>query len=174
MPRLKSLLFIAACILLPARIAWAAKDLLIGYVNIQRAILEVDEGKRAKNALKSTFEAKQKKLTEREEELKKLKDAIERESVVKDDAATRQRKAEFQNKLLELQQVFLKEQQELQAEEQKQLSAITEKMKKVIQDIGEQGGYTLILEIQDSRLLYAKAHLDLTNEVIRKYNAKHK
>lgn len=147
---------------------------MIGYVNIQRAILEVEEGRRAKDALKSTFENKQKRLSEREGELKKLKEAIEKESLVKDDAATRQRKLDFQNKLLELQQVFMKEQQELQQLEQKELSAITGKMKKLIEEIGEQGGYTLILEIQDSRLLYAKSHLDLTNEVIRKYNAKYK
>jgi outer membrane protein len=152
----------------------ASDDALIGYVNIQRAIVEVEEGKRAKEKLKATFDVKQKALSDKESELKKMKDAIEKESVVKDDAATRQKKAEFQTKLLELQQVFMKEQQELQAEEAKALSGITEKMKKVIQEIGEQGGYTLILEIQDSRLLFAKPHLDLTNEVIRKYNARNK
>lgn len=149
-------------------------DLVLGYVNIQRAILEVEEGKRAKDSLRATFEEKQKKLSAQEAELKKLKDAIDRESVVKNDAATNDKKAEFQKKLADLQQVFLKEQQELQTAEQKQLAAITEKMRKVISEIGEQGGYTLILEIQDSRLLYAKAHLDLTNEVIRKYNSKFK
>jgi Skp family chaperone for outer membrane proteins len=47
-------------------------------------------------------------------------------------------------------------------------------MRGVIKEIGEQGGYTLILEVQDARLLYAKPHLDLTNEVIRKYNGKYK
>src|SRR5207237_568677 len=125
-------------------------------------------GKRAKESLRKTFDEKQKKLSLQEAELKKMKEAIEKESVVKDDAATRQKKQEFQEKLMALQQVFMKEQQELQAEEGKQLSEITDKMKKVIAEIGEQGGYTLILEIQDSRLLYAKAHLDLTNEVIRK------
>jgi Skp family chaperone for outer membrane proteins len=93
---------------------------------------------------------------------------------VKNDAATQAQKTEFQNKLLELQQVFMKEQQELQSAEAKQLGAITEKMKKIVAEIGQQGGYTIILEIQDARLLFAKPHLDLTNEVIRKYNVKFK
>ena len=34
--------------------------------------------------------------------------------------------------------------------------------------------HTLILEVAESRLLFAKPHLDLTNEVIRKYNGKYK
>lgn len=174
--RLSAGILVVASLLISSHRPALAKgeEVLIGYVNIQRAILEVEEGKRAKEVLKSTFEGKQKKLSEREGELKKMKEAIEKESVIKEDAATRQKKVEFQNKLLELQQVFVKEQQELQAAEQKQLSGITEKMRKIIAEIGEQGGYTLILEIQDSRLLYAKPHLDLTNEVIRKYNSRHK
>jgi len=154
----------------------AGGEVLIGYVNVQRAILEVDEGKRARDSLKSTFEEKQKKLTAMEEELKKLKDAIDKPPVAtaKDDKAATAQKAQFQQKLMELQQVYMKEQQELQEAQAKQVSAITDKMRKIINEIGEQGGYTLILEGTESRLLFARPHLDLTNEVIRKYNLKHK
>lgn len=152
----------------------ASKEMMIGYVDIQRAIVEVDEGKRAKDQLKATFEKKQKALSEKENELKKLKEAIDKESVVKDDDSTRAKKAEFQTKLMELQQVFMKEQKDLQEAEAKQLTVISEKMRKVITEIGDQGGYTLILESSGTRMLFAKPHLDLTNEVIRKYNSRHK
>jgi outer membrane protein len=172
MTALPALAFLAS----PRANAAKGEEIVIGYVNIQRAILEVDEGKRAKEALKKTFEAKQAKLTEQETQLKKMKDEMDKQSVVKNpnDPAAMKQRDEFQKKLMDLQQVFLKEQKELQEEEAKQISGITDRMKKVIAEIGEQGGYTLILEIQDSRLLYAKAHLDLTNEVIRKYNSKFK
>ncbi|MBI2377598.1 MAG: OmpH family outer membrane protein [Deltaproteobacteria bacterium] len=152
----------------------AANESLIGYVNLQRAILEVEEGKRAKSALKETFEKKQKALQDRESELMRLKESIDRESVVKNDDDTKKRFAEFQGKLFELKQVFMKEQQELQEIEQKELAGITKKMREIIQQIGKDGAYTIILEVQDARLLYAQPHLDLTNEVIRKYNAKNK
>lgn len=150
------------------------EDMLIGYVDIQRALIEVNEGKRAKDQLKAQFEVKQKELSQKEAELKKLKDAIDKESVVKVDEATEKKKAEFQTKLMELQQKFMKEQKELQEAEATLTTAITEKMRKVIGEIGEQSGYTLILESSGTRMLYAKPHLDLTNELIRKYNAKHK
>lgn len=149
-------------------------DSVIGYVNMQRAILETEEGKRAKKKLKDSFDVKQKKLSDREQELVKLKETLEREAAGKDDPETRKKVMDFQNKLLELKQIFMKEQQELAEAEQKQLSEITGKMKSVIEEIGKQGGYTIILEMADSRLLFAKPHLDLTNELIRKYNAKHK
>lgn len=151
-----------------------AAELQIGYVNLQRAILEVEEGKRAKNSLRAEFERKQKELSQREAELKKLKDTLEREAGTKNDPSLNAKQLEFQNKLVELQQIFMKEQQALQASEQKELGAITTKMRKIIDGLGKQGSYTLILEGNDSRLLFAKPHLDLTNEVIRNYNSKHK
>ncbi|MFO0727217.1 MAG: OmpH family outer membrane protein [Myxococcota bacterium] len=150
-----------------------AADTLIGYVNLQRAILEVEEGKTAKNNLKATFDVKQKKLNDQESSLMKIKETIEKEAAIKDDPETRRKVADFQGKLMELQQTFVKEQKELQEAEQKELGVITGKMRKIIEEIGQSGSYTLILEIQDSRLLFAKPHLDLTNEVIRKYNAKY-
>ncbi len=162
--------------LLVSSFAFAQKkdEVLIGYVNLQRAILEVEEGKRAKASLKVTFEAKQAELQKREAELMKLKEALEREAAAASEAANRQKVIEFQNKMMELQKVFMEEQKGLAELEQKELAGITNKMRGVIDDIGKVGGYTLILEIQDSRLLFAKTHLDLTNEVIRKYNSKFK
>lgn len=154
--------------------AEAGKPTVIGYVNLQRAILEVEEGKRAKESLKKTFEAKKKMIKAEEGKLIKLRDEIRAEASVKTDAALRQRALAYEKKRYELQEQLLKEQQELQLLEQKELAGITEKMRKVVDQIGKDGGYTLILELQDARLLYAKQHLDLTNEVIRKYNLNHK
>lgn len=171
-----STLFAAALIAASGapRAAHAQKgEAILGYVNLQRAILEVEEGKRAAKALKVTFDEKQKKLTEREQGLVKMKEALEREAKP-NDPETPKKVAEFQGKLAELRKVFVDEQTALQEAEQKQLSGIRTRLRDIIEEIGKQGGYTIILEVQDSRLLYAKPHLDLTNEVIRKYNLKHK
>ncbi len=151
-----------------------AKSLKIGYVNLQRAIREVAEGKRATERLRKTFEKKQKTLRAKEKELEGLKKQLEQASVVKDQSATRAQKLEFQKKYMELREVFMKEQQQLMKLEQDELSKITVKMRKIIKKVGKKGGYTIILEGQKARLLFAEPHLDLTNEIIRTYNGKHK
>lgn len=150
-----------------------AEDPVIGYVNIQRAIMEVEEGKRARAALEKTFETKQADLRKREEELKSLKDSLDKEKN-KNDPAVRARIIEFETKYKQLQEIFVGESQSLQKQQAEEVAKIQEKMKKIIGEIGKTGKYTIILEVQENRLLYAKPHLDLTNEVIRKYNAKHK
>lgn len=151
-----------------------AAGLMIGYVDLQRAILEVDEGKRAKASLKKAFEKKKVKIKAEEEKLLKLRDEIRAEAAVKKDEEVRARAMDYEKKRLELQEALMREQKELQELEQKELAGITKKMRSVVEEIGKSGGYTLILELQDARLLYAKQHLDLTNEVIRKYNGLHK
>ena len=170
----KVLLFFLTSVLVGSSVtstAALAATPVLGYVHLQRAILEVEEGKRALAKLKKTVDTKQKSLLAKEKELKTLKEALDKQSVVKkDDAATRTKKAEFEEKLRELQQTFMQEQQDLQKLEAQTLSGITQKMRKVIEKIGKNEGYTLILEIQQNRLLFAKKHLDITNQVIRRYN----
>jgi outer membrane protein len=158
--------------------AYAASS-QIGYVDLQRAILAVNEGKRAKAKLQKTFEKKSKKLRQDEEKLLKLRDELKAQLAGQSpealrDPKMRARAMEFEKKKAQVQQALMKERQELQALEQKALLKITEKMRKIIRKIGKAGKYSLILESQDARMLYAKPHLDLTNEVIRKYNISHK
>lgn len=150
----------------------AAED-TIGYVNLQRAIVEVEDGKRAKAKLEAAFKEKQSALREKEEELESMKKRLEAANIDRDDPKARAQLLEFQKKFLSLRERLLKEQQELKQLEGEALSAITKKLRKIIEEVGKKGGYTLIMEMSESSLLFAKPHLDLTNEVIRKYNARH-
>ena len=43
-------------------------------------------------------------------------------------------------------------------------------MNRVLVTIAEDEGYTIILERNESSILYARGSMDLTNELIRKYN----
>lgn len=170
---MKRIWMIIAAVLLHAPAAFAAEP-LIGYVDLNRAIEAVEDGRRAKAELQETFKKKQAELSKREEELNELKKAIEAQmSVAAETPETRAKMVEFETKRRELGQIFMKEQQELAQLEQKALAAIAAKMRAIVETVGKEGGYALILEISGNRLLYAKDHLDLTNEVIRKYNQKY-
>ena len=141
---------------------------LIGYVDLQKAITSVEEGQAARAKLQKTLEKKQKALTKKKNSLDALTKKLSAGNVTPSD------RQKFNKQAEELKKVFLQEQAELQKLERKELGQIITRMKKVIKDIGKAGGYTIILEVQTNRLLYAPQHLDLTNEVIRKYNASRK
>lgn len=145
----------------------------IGYVNLQRAIQEVQDGKDAQRRLRSTYEEKAKKLKEREEELLALRTQLEEAQKAGDSKAFEALRPDYEKKAMALQTDMMKEQKELKELEGKALSGITSKLEKIIKEMGKSGNYLLIMEAQGNGLLFAKAHLDLTNEVIRRYNARH-
>ncbi len=140
---------------------------LIGYVHLQKAILRVEEGKAARAKLEKTMKSKQKQLTSKKKELEDLTQKLSKGQ------ATDAEKAKFNKQRAELQEVFLKEQNELQKMERETLEPIVKKMRKIIEGVGKKGGYTVILEVGANGLLFAQDHLDLTNEVIRTYNKRH-
>lgn len=151
----------------------AQAETLIGYVDLQKAISSVEEGKRARARVEKEYNAKQAALEAQEAELMKLQGSIE-QAMKANDPTVMQQQQDFQRRIYQLEQTRMKEQQELQKMEYEELEVITGKMRKLIEEIGVAGKYSLILEVKQNRLLFGKDYLDITNEVIRKYNSTYK
>ena len=85
-------------------------------------------------------------------------------------ADVKEKKAEeFRTKLGELQQTYAKLQRELAEEEMKIQQEILGRMGALLEKMGDESGYSMI--VRKDALLWAPAHLDITNEVIRRYDA---
>lgn len=148
----------------------AAEGLKIGSVSVQQALNEVEQGKNAKAALKSEFDQKQKKLNIQQEELKKMQEDVEKQrSVLSQDALLNKQKV-FSEKLAELQKNMAGYRDELMAKEGKMTGQILQNLKKIVGEIGQKEGFTLIVETSQESVLYAKAGEDLTKRVIAEYN----
>lgn len=142
----------------------------IGYVDLQRALSEVSEGKAAKARLKKDFDAKQKTLTDKQESVKKLKDSLEAGAAMMTDDAKRQKAMELQQKMAELQELYMEMQRDLAQKEGEATQKIFKKMEKILRGIATEKGYDLILEKSESSVLFAKDSMDLTNELIKRYD----
>ena len=153
--------------------AFAADNLKIGMVNFQQALNEVEQGKRAKGALKSEFDAKQKKLDLQQEGLKKLQEDLEKQkSVLSQDAMLGKQKT-FNDKFMELQKSMAAYRDDLVGKEARMTAQILQNLKKIVGDIGQKEGYTLIVETSQDAVLFAQAKEDLTQRVISLYNQKY-
>ncbi len=152
----------------------AAADIKIGFVDLQRALNEVDDGKLAKAQLKKEFDSKQKTLDEKQEELKRMKADYDKQAVVMSDTAKREKQAEFDRKFMEVQNTYMQLQKELSEREREMTRGIFEKMNVIIREMAEAEGFTMVFEKTDSGVIYAPPQFDLTNELVRKYNARHK
>ena len=141
-----------ACPAMAADIA----DQKFGYVDLQRALNEVKEGKTAKAELQRTYKARQRELEKLQKSLESMKKTLEKDRLVLSADALRKKEENYRAKFLELTQKMKAFEMELAQKEQETTGAILNALRRVVQKIGDEEKYEMILEIsQDVRALFA-------------------
>ena len=145
----------------------------IAVVDLQAALNETADGRRAKARLKRLFKQRQADLDERQNELKALKEEIEsaRESGALTDSALEERIEEYQKAFVELQSTYMEYQRELAEKEADMTQEIIARMERILVRIGEAEGYTLIVERGEGGVIWTPASNDITADLIERYNA---
>src|SRR5687768_11672538 len=110
-------LFVAALAFSLAMPAFAADDVKLGYVDLQRALNEVEEGAAAKKALKKEFDEKQKTLDAKQNELKAIKEELDARGSMMKPEVKQDKLNDLQKRLMETQQLYFALQQELSKRE---------------------------------------------------------
>ena len=159
---------LVAALLLALSTPALAEDVKLGFVDLQRALNEVDEGATAKKALKKEFDEKQKTLDAKQNELKALKEELDSRGTMMKPEVKQEKLNDLQKRLLETQQLYFQLQQELSKREGEATAEIFKKMGVILQTLGEEQSFAMIVE--KSAVVYAKPSLDVTNELIRRYN----
>jgi outer membrane protein len=155
---------------LAVRAARAQEAVKVGFVDMQRALEETEDGRKARDRLKKELEAKQKEIGEREEELKKQIDDLQKKRTLLPADKVREKEEEIQKKMQETQGIFMRHQQALQQKEQEALAPIYERMQRIIYKMAASENFTMIMD-RRAGIIFAKPHLDLTNELIRRFNS---
>jgi outer membrane protein len=164
-------LFCALALVTPLTVSAVARaDTKIGYVDLQRALLEIDEGRQAKQRLQQMVDQKQKDIDKEQNALRKEKELLDKQSAAMSEETRLAKQTELQKKLFEFAQKWDKQKQEMQVKERTELQAIFAKMDPLIATIAQRENFTMVFEKTDSGLVYAPSSLDLTNELVRMYN----
>lgn len=163
---------LAAAILMP--VAAHAAEVKIGYVDLQRALNEVEEGQSAKARLKSKFDKSQAQLDKEQASLKARKEELDKKRLAMDEATLRQKAEELDKDFVRVSGLYSKLQKELSDEERDATAQIFKKMRALISEMAQKQDFTYVLEVNESGLLYGPPSLDLTNELVRAYNAANK
>jgi outer membrane protein len=141
----------------------------IGYVDINRVLNEVNDGKSAVVKLKTDFERKQKQLDKMQTDLKAKKEQFDKRAAMMKPDVKQQKAQELQAEFMQVQDTYMKLQRELMAKEGEIKQGIFGKIRKVVDRIGDRDAYDMILTIGDT-VLYHKRHRDITDDVVRAYN----
>ncbi len=145
-----------------------AAETKIGVVDMQRAVQATSAGKKAKKELEGEFEKRKKDLQKKEADLKKMNDDLEKKKSVLSEEVLARRQGELQEEMMKYREVLNKNQMEIQKKERDLTQPILEKMKKAIDVVAKEGGYTYVLENSPMVLFADPAH-DLTDKVIKAF-----
>ncbi|MEZ4462311.1 MAG: OmpH family outer membrane protein [bacterium] len=155
----------AAMLLVPQ---YASAQSKIGYIDLQRALSMTKEGKSAKDKLQKEFDKKQKELDKVQDTVRKQKESLEANAQMLSDDAKRERAIQLQKDMYGLQQKFIQLQGELSQAEAAATKKIFDKMGPLIEKMGKEMGYDMIVE--RSAVLYAKPEQDLTDELVKRFD----
>jgi len=161
---------LASCI--AATPAFAA-DVKLGYIDMQRALNSSEAGKEAKEQLAARVKKYQDEINAKQEEIKKLKDDLEKQGMLLSETARASKEKDYQQRLKEFQRFTKDAQDELQGKDEEFTRKILEGMEKVILEFGRKNGFTFLF-VKNEGMLFADDKVDVTEEVLKLFNASRK
>lgn len=140
----------------------------VALVSMQRVLNETQEGRKARNDLESDSKRKQQKLDKKRTRLES--EATKLGNLKGQQLAAAQEK--LQRDYMELQSMYQALQMELAEKEAKMLEKIYLNAQEVAKGLAKKHGVDLILIRDETTVLYAKGGFDMTDEVVKAYDAK--
>lgn len=144
----------------------SAAETKIGYVDVQKAIQATSAGKKAKENLDGEFAKRKKDLDKKKADIEKMNQDLEKKKAVLSEEVMGKKQMEIQEEMMKFQKVVAENQMELQKKEKELIEPIIDKMRKTIEKVAAEKGYSLILDKQAPAILYHAKDADVTDAVI--------
>jgi outer membrane protein len=168
--RMRYRLIIGVVTLLAMAAATTARaDVKLAYVDIQRALNDCRNGKSAKAEFRGRLERVQSQLQGEQNEVQRLKDELEKKGPLMQPDQSQSLEQEYERKLRDFQDDYKSTRDSLQAKDNEITGAIVRDLATIVRQIGEKNGYTMVME--KGNLLWAIPSVDITDDVIRNYDA---
>ncbi|HLF94749.1 MAG TPA: OmpH family outer membrane protein [Planctomycetota bacterium] len=142
----------------------------IGYVDVQKVIVRSVAGVAAREQLEREKGTMQKDVDVRKIEVEKLRDELEKKGLLLSADSKREKEETFQRKVRDLRRLAEDLEKELQKKEQGLTQRILQELTTVIERLGKERGYLLIVERRSGGVIYGDAEADITDEIIKVYD----
>jgi outer membrane protein len=159
----------------PAQAAPPAKPFPAGtkyaFINIQRIAAESAEGKALASKVQALNQQKVTELNERNKQLQAAQQKFEASATVMSDLARAQLQKDIERMQVDIQRFTEDAQQEVTALQNQLQEEFQRKLSPVVQDVATEKGLHLLFSAADSGLVWADLSLDITGEIIQKFDA---
>lgn len=146
----------------------ASAQMKVAVVDVQRAVMQTEDGLRAQSLLKKLFDSRQQELNKKQADLQKQKEDIDKQSRVLSQAALQKKVDDWQKQMVELQTTFVEYNKELEKKQKELTDPIFQRVMGAVQRLAGTESYDLIVD--RATVAFARSDLDLTDRVIQLAN----
>jgi outer membrane protein len=155
-------------VLFIASTVFAADATKIGFIDLQRALLESNAGKKARADLEVLEKSKKTVIDEKVKAINKVEEELTKQASALSSDARKTKEEELERHKRDLQRLVEDARVEIQKKEAELTEAILKDMSDVVEEFAKEEGYTVIF--RSEVLLYAKKDVDITEVVVKKFN----
>ena len=168
----KSFMFsaIIVVILLVYNVVLAEDFSRVGLIDLQRCLKESKEGQKIFQILKKKKDDLQRRLDTRQRELLELRKELDKQAMMLSMDAQEGKKRTIERKTRELEYLYKDLNEEMVKLQNKERNKIFKELEKIIEKIGSEENYTLIMEKRAGGVLYRSESIDITDRVIKAYD----
>lgn len=150
--------------------ATPAANSRIAFVDLQRVLVRSQAGVAAREQLEREKAQMEKEISNRQQEIDKLREDLEKKGSLLTAEARREREEALERKRRDGARVTDDFRRDLARKEQQLLVRLQQDLVGVIEKLGKQKGYYMIVERRGAGVLYSAPEADLTDEIIRAYD----
>ena len=161
-----------AMLLAAAGAAPARAEVKIGVVDMQRALNECNAGKKAKDEVRRKFEKAQNELKTQRENLDRMRESYDKKALVLKEDERRSLEKDLEARSLDFKRKYEDYQRDLKRTDAELTSGIVEQLYGIVGAYAKERGFTVVLESSSGALVYADPAIDVTDEVIKRHNAR--
>ena len=147
------------------------EGLKYAYLRIDRIAAESVEGRAANDRVKALNDQKVRELNERNKALQSAQQKLDQGGTVLNDNARAQLQTEIERQTRDIQRFTEDAQQDVQALQQQLQEEFQRRIAPIIEAVGKERGLYYIFNGPDSGLVWADAALDITTDVVKKFDA---
>lgn len=164
----------AAAYLIAAAPAFSASEggVKIAVVDMQRAMSESKAGGQAQKDYEREVKRAQAELDSKKEQLQKMSKEITVKGDSLNEKARSQKEEELISQEKSLKRTLEDSKEALRRKNSELVMGLVKELRKVIAEIGEKDGYTLILEKGSPGVLFSDKAVDITEKVIKEFDSK--
>ena len=148
----------------------AAAQSKVAVIDVQRVVAESDPGKEAIQKLKTISDAKVQEGQVLQQELATLQEQFNKQRFTVSESRLAEMSKELEDKGIAIRRFEDDAKRELEEARRRELGGLEERILPIINQIGQEEGITVIFNKFQSGLVYADEAVDITDDVIRRFN----